>query len=351
MKPTVPGRAHAQGLDAIRFQTAVEAVRHLGCVQSQLHDMALWAISRRTPDLTKNDLDTAFARGDFLRTHVLRPTWHFIDPLDIHWLLSLTAPRIRQQMTSAWNVLGLTPQLIDRGSGVIVTTLADGRPHTRAELAASLASAGLESTGTHLVHQLMNAEISALIVNGPMRDKQHTYVLLDSVVKAPPAQPRDELLALVARRYVRGHGPFRDKDLAWWTSLTLTESRRAIELGELRPLNLDGQSYWAHEEPVGAEVPAAMLLSNFDEYISYARDLQDYERFDGTVNDLMRGSGLLVLDGQVAGSWTRKTKATTVDIEVHSTPRVTAGIRAALELEAQAYGRFLGRESHLHIAD
>jgi hypothetical protein len=183
-----------------------------------------------------------------------------------------------------------------------------------------------------------------------MRGKQHTYVPLDSVVEPPPVQPRDELLALIARRYARGHGPFRDKDLTWWTSLTLTDSRRAIELGELRPLDLHGQTYWAHDEPVDAGVPGAMLLSNFDEYISYARDPDDYARFDGTVSDLMRGSGLLALDGQLAGSWTRTVKADVVDIEVHSTPRVTAGVRAALELEAQAFGQFLGREPRLHFA-
>ena len=312
--------------------------------------MALWAVARRTPGLTKDDLDVAFARGDFLRTHVLRPTWHFVDPTDIHWMLTLTAPRIRQLMASSNNATGLTPDRLERGAAVVAEALADGAPRTRAELGEALAEAGLEHRGQPLIHTVMSAEISALIVNGPMRGKQHTYVPLDSVVEAPPAQPRDELLALVARRYARGHGPFRDKDLAWWTSLTLTESRRAIQLGELRPLDLDGQTYWAHDEPVEAGVPTAMLLSNFDEYISYARDADDYDRFDGTVSDLMRGSGLLALNGQLAGSWTRTVKANVVDIEVRSTPRVTAGIRAALELEGQVFGEFLGRESRLHIA-
>ncbi|MCW2800139.1 MAG: hypothetical protein JWQ70_1611 [Aeromicrobium sp.] len=311
--------------------------------------MALWAVARRTPGLTKDELDAAFARGDFLRTHVLRPTWHFIDPTDIHWMLTLTAPRIRQLMSSSLNAIGLTPDLLDRGAAVVAEALADGAPRTRAEVGTALAEAGLEHLGQPLIHTVMGAEIAALIVNGPMRGKQHTYVLLDSVVAAPPVQSRDELLALVARRYARGHGPFRDKDLAWWTSLTLTDSRRAIELGELRPLDIDGQTYWAHDEPVAGELPAAMLLSNFDEYISYARDSGDYDRFDGTVNDLMRGSGLLALDGQLAGFWTRTVKTTTVDIEVHSTPRVTPGIRAALELETQAFGAFLGRESRLRI--
>ncbi|MDX6278402.1 MAG: hypothetical protein QOJ72_2530 [Nocardioidaceae bacterium] len=349
MKPTVPGRAHAQGLDAPRFTSAVEVVRHLGCVQSQLHDMALWAVARRARALTMADLQAAFRRGDFLRTHILRPTWHYVDPTDIHWLMALTAPRIRQLMSSSWTSMGLTPQLIERGSQVIVDTLSDSEPRTRAELAASLDAAALQAAGNHLVHQLMNAEISLLVVNGPMRGKQHTYVLLDSVVETPPEQPRDELMALAARRYAHGHGPFRDKDLAWWTSLTLTESRRAIELGGLRPLDLDGQSYWTHDDPVSAELPPVMLLSNFDEYISYARDPQDYARVDVSVSDLMRGSGLLALDGQLAGSWTRNIRAGAVDIQVRSAPRITADIRAGLDLEARAYGEFLGLEPRLQI--
>ena len=157
----------------------------------------------------------------------------------------------------------------------------------------------------------MNAEISLLAANGPMRGKQHTYVAL------PPAtvtMTHDELLAEGARRYARGHGPFRDKDLAWWTSLTLTDSRRAIQLAELRPLDVDGQAYWTLDEPVDAEVPRAMLLSNFDEYISYARDPEDYEGFDGTVDDVMRGGGLLMIDGRLCGRWTRTITAKKVTI-------------------------------------
>jgi hypothetical protein len=140
--------------------------------------MALWAVARRTNGLTLADAQAAFDRGDFLRTHILRPTWHFIDPVDLPWLMALTAPRIRQIMASSWATLGLAPHLIDKGSDVIVAAVSDGEPHTRAEIAAALEAAGLQSTGTFLVHQLMNAEISLLIANGPMRGKQHTYVAL-----------------------------------------------------------------------------------------------------------------------------------------------------------------------------
>ena len=310
--------------------------------------MALWAVARRTNGLTLADAQAAFDRGDFLRTHILRPTWHFVDPADLPWLMALTAPRIRQIMTSSWAALGLAPRVIDKGSEVIVAAVSDGAPHTRAELAAALEAAGLEATGTFLVHQLMNAEISLLVANGPMRGKQHSYVAL------PPTtidMPHDELLAEGARRYARGHGPFRDKDLAWWTSLTLTDSRRAIQLAELRPLDVDGQTYWTLDEPLDAEVPRALLLSNFDEYISYARDPEDYTGFDGTVDDVMRGSGLVMIDGRLSGRWTRAITAKTVKIKIDRAPRLTAPIRRALDAEAAAFGDFVGREPELVIAD
>ncbi|MEV7397097.1 winged helix DNA-binding domain-containing protein [Aeromicrobium sp. NPDC092404] len=347
MKPNVPGRVHAQGLATPRLETAADVVRHLGCVQSQLHDMALWAVARRTPGLTYAEVQAAFARGDFLRTHILRPTWHFVDPADLPWLMALTAPRIRQVMTSSWNALGLSMELIDRGSEVIAAALADGEPHTRAELAEALEGAGLQATGTFLVHQLMNAEIRLLAANGPMQGKQHTYVALPPQPEAPA---HDELLAEAARRYARGHGPFRDKDLAWWTSLTLTDSRRAIELAGLRPLDVDGQAYWMIDEPVEAEVPRVMLLSNFDEYISYARDPEDYAGFDGTADDVMRGAGLLMIDGLLCARWSRTVSARTVTIVVDRAPRLTAAVRRALEAEAAAFGRFLNREPQLTLA-
>ncbi|VXB16818.1 DNA glycosylase AlkZ-like family protein [Aeromicrobium sp. 9AM] len=348
MKPTIPGRLHAQGLVSPRFDSAADVVRHLGCVQSQLHDMALWAVARRTTGLTLADAQAVFERGDFLRTHILRPTWHYVDPADLHWLMTLTAPRIRRLMNSSWAAMGLGQHLIDQGLEVIHATLADGAPHTRAELGAALVEAGLLGDGRFLVHQLMNAEISLLAANGPMRGKQHTYVAL-----APTTveQTYDELLAAAARRYAQGHGPFRDKDLAWWTSLTLTDSRRAIELGELRPLDVDGQAYWTLDGPVDAEVPRVMLLSNFDEYISYARDPEDYAGFDGTVDDVMRGSGLLMIEGRLCARWSRTVTAKAVTVVVDHPPRLSGPVRRALDAEVAAFGAFVDREPVLVLAD
>lgn len=343
MRP-VPGRAHAQGLDAPRFGTAGEVVRHLGAVQSQLHDLALWSVGRRTTGLRLADLQQAFERGEFLRTHVLRPTWHFVDPSDIGWLLALTAPRIARLIAAGNPAIGLTHDHLERGAEVIVAALADGEPCTRSELAEQLAEAGLPHAGQALAHVVMHAEINALIVNGPMRGKHHTYVRLTT---EPVLLTRDEQLAAVAVRYGRGHGPFRAKDLAWWTSLTLTDSRRAIELAGLPLMQIDDEAYAYVDPPVETEIPHVMLLSNYDEYISYARDPSDFTSFGGTATDIMRGAGLLMVDGRLAGLWARTITAKTVTIRITTEHVLTPRLRGAIDDEAAAFGTFLDRESEV----
>ncbi|MET1037537.1 MAG: winged helix DNA-binding domain-containing protein, partial [Aeromicrobium sp.] len=323
--------------------SAAEVVRHLGCVQSQLHDMALWSLARRLPGATLAGLQASFDDGEFLRTHVLRPTWHFVDIADVHWLQALTGPRVRRLVETTNRSIGLTTDVVDRAVAVVVEALADGRPRTRAELAAAVEEAGLPLPGQAMAHVLISAETDALIVNGPMRGKQHTYRLLPP---GPALPTRDEMLADIARRYARGHGPFRDKDLAWWTSLTLTDSRRAIDLGQLRPVD---EGCWTADEPVDADIPLVMLLPNYDEYISYARDPDDFTAFGGAATDILRGTGLLMVHGRLAGLWGRTITARRVTVEIAAAPRLTAPLRRALDDEAAAYGRFLERDAEVRL--
>lgn len=345
MKP-IPGRLHAQALVGSSLASATDVVRHLGAVQSQLPDMALWAVGRRLRDATLAELRESFDRGDFLRTHVLRPTWHFVVPEDVHWLQALTGHRVQRLLRTTNRSIALSDAVVERGVAVVVAALADGAARSRAELATALTDAGLAVTGQAVAHVVMSAETDALVVNGPMRGKQHTYRLLGA---SPPLPARDDMLADIARRYAQGHGAFRAKDLAWWTSLTLTDSRRAIRLADLRPADVPGDDHWMLDAPVEADVPRAMLLANFDEYISYARDPADRAGYNGTADDLMRGAGLLLVDGLIVGRWSRTISARRVAIEVEATPRITGPVRRALEAEAAAFGSFVGREPELVV--
>ena len=348
MKPALaPYRLGAQRLVGEQLQSPVHVVGHLGAVQSQLHDMALWAIARRC-GATSAEIQAAFARGDFLRTHVLRPTWHHVLPSDLRDLLEVTAPRVRQLMVSGNNYLGLTPERIERAADIACETVErSDEPLTRAELDTVLTDAGFPRVDNSLGHIMIHAELTGRIASGPVRGKQHTY---NPVALPESRRTPDERLAWIARLYGRGHGPFRDRDLAWWTSLTLTQSRRAIQLAELRPLELGGETYYVDDDPPPVDVPRAMLLANFDEFISYARDPDDFTGTGGRDwSMLMRSTGLLFVDGQLVGSWTRKLSSRTASLDVVAARRFPAAVRAEIEAEAGRFGAFVERPVDLEL--
>jgi hypothetical protein len=334
-----PYRLRAQRLVGPSLDSPAAVVGHLGAVQSQLPDMALWAIARRS-GATLSDVEAAFARADFVRTHVLRPTWHDVLAADLRDLLEVTAPRIRQAMASNNRRDGLERDVIERWAGLAIEVVREHAPVTRLEVERHLVDAGFKREGNSLAHVMIEAELTGDIHSGPMRGKQHTYVAADL---PPSRRTPDERLAWLARTYGRGHGPFRDKDLAWWTTLTLSQARRAIELADLDAVELDGERHHLVEPIDGAQVPRAMLLSNFDEFISYARDPGDYAFVGGNVGLVMRATGLLFVDGAVAGSWTRSLTAAEARLDVVPTTSIAPAVQAAIEAEAERYAAFADR--------
>lgn len=336
-----PYRLASQRLVGEPLASPADVVGHLGAVQSQLHDMALWAIGRRC-DSTLAEVEQSFERGDFVRTHVLRPTWHHVRRDDLGDLLAITAPRIRRAAASGEKQMGFGADAMERAVEIFIQAVIDDGPLTRAEANARLESAGISRVGNSLAHIAMHAELTGRIHNGPLHGKQHTYVAAD----LPRSNRSDEeRLAWLATTYGRGHGPFRDRDLAWWATLTLTQAREAIALAGLEPIELAGDTYYlrpgAARQPV--DVPRALLLANFDEFISYARDPGDFAGTGGRDwSMLMRATGLLFIDGQLAGSWTRSRRAKEVLIEVVPSNRVTRPVRLAIEEEAARYADFVG---------
>ena len=341
----VPLRLRPQRLAGDPLPSPADVVAHLGAVQSQDHGMSLWSVGRRC-GASMADVEKSFARGDFVRTHVLRPTWHHVLRNDLTDLLEVTAPRIERLLSTGNRAMKFPDERMRDGADVVGAAVEADGPLTRRELAERLEAAGFEHAGVQLVHMVMFAEITGRIVSGPLHGKQHTYVTADLPSSRRTA---DERLAWIAQTYARGHGPFQARDLAWWTSLTLTQARRAIELSELRPVALDGEEYVADHEPAPVGVPRALLLSNFDELISYVRDPADLEQLGGNRDTFMRSSGLLFVDGRIAGFWTRAVKADEVAVSVTAIVKIDAGVRSAIESEAAAFGRFCDRAPVLQI--
>ncbi len=341
-------RLYNQGIGGARFGAPAEVVDWLVAVQAQDYAGAKWSVGLRMNRATDKDLDRAFADGAILRTHALRPTWHFVTPADIRWLLALTAPRVHRVNAAWYRRLQLDDAVLRRTRTVLADALRDGNHLTRSELGEALQQAGIEASDRQrLAYIMMAAELDGLVCSGPRRGKQFTYALLGE--RAPGAQTlrREEALAELARRYFASRGPATVQDLAKWSGLTVADASRGLEeiKGQLQGETVEGRAYWYSPStpPVSAVAPAAHLLSVYDEYFSGYQDrsaIQDpgtAARLAALGNDL---SYITLIDGQIAGTWKRTLRKDAVIVEINHFRRLTEGEDRAVALAARRYADF-----------
>jgi hypothetical protein len=363
LNPIACRRLANQHLLAPHLSAAVEVVRALAAVQAQDYAAAKWAIAQRTTGLTDARIEQAFASGAILRTHVLRPTWHFILPEDVRWMLALTAPRIRGAMAYYDRQLELDAKEFRKSNAAIVRALRDGEQPTRAELAAVLRRAGVNvSSGQRVGNVLIRAELDGVIISGPRRGKQFTYALFDDRVPAAPggaggARDRDEALGDLTGRYFATRGPATARDFAWWSGLATADAKRGIEIAarSLAREMHDGSTYWSAPAPAPAPNPTgrtsarwtrvAHLLPNYDEYFVGFKDRSAFAerlragRAQSRVDALM--GHVLFLDGQLVGGW-RRTLGTTAEVELDLLVPLTAPERKLVRRAVERFGQFLG---------
>ena len=343
--------------------SAVDVVRWFGAVQSQDLPGALWAVSQRMgPRTTLADLEASFDAGEIVRTHALRPTWHFVAPDDLRWIQALTGPRVRQG-NAALNrrALHLTDQDYATAIRVIQDELRGGRIRTRDDFREPLAAAGLAIREPIVLAFLaMEAELTAVISSGPRIGRQATtYALVDERIPPTPARDRDDALRDLTTRYFSSHGPALVRDMSWWSGLTASDVRRGIELaaGALERRTIDGREYVAATggfEPAAVEAPFVRLLSNYDEYLGSYVDYSPI--FDPalpkarTVADVL-GSHIVIRDGFVVGGWRRAVRPKALGVTVTLILPLDAAERDALVTEADGFGRFFGLPVELRFND
>jgi hypothetical protein len=342
-------RLHNQGITPATFTKPRDVVEWLAAVQAQDYAGAKWALGLRLQGATDDEVDHAFAEGAILRTHLLRPTWHFVTPADIRWLLALTAPRVHAVNASMYRKLELDNTTFKRSHAALAKALQGGRQLTREELRGVLHKAGIATdSGLRLGYILMHAELDGIVCSGARRGKQFTYALLDE--RAPHAKmlEREEALAELARRYFLSRGPATVQDFAKWSGLTITDARHGLEAvkAQLRQEVVDGQSYWFSTSRPSARAvsPSAYLLSVYDEYISGYQDRSAIVDPRHAARLWAMGNALsyiIVVDGQVVGTWKRTLRKGTVMIETNIFKRLTKAEKRAVAVAADRYGAFL----------
>ena len=323
----------------------------MGAVQSQDHGPAKWSLAQRTAGLDDESIQRSFDEGSILRTHVLRPTWHFVTPDDIRWVLDLTGPRVQGVLAHYYRREGLDEELRGRTNSILEKALGNESYLTRKEIQQRLAGAGIQAGGMILGFLLGNAELEGLICSGPMRGKQHTFALLEE--RAPSARklPREEAVAELTRRYFTSHGPATAKDFRWWSSLTLTDIKNGIESVKEHLIEtvVDDISYWSAPLPSSTppNPPKALLLQGYDEYIvgySESKWLLDISR-TGAPGNGSTFIGVILLGTQVRGSWKRTITKDSVHFELAPSPAFDESQLSDVQREAERHAAFLGLPS------
>ncbi len=179
-----------------------DVVRWHGAMQAQDYGPAKWSVAQRAEGLVDEDVDRAVASGAIVRTHVLRPTWHFVARDDIRWMLALTGPRVHRHNGPRYRELGLDGKTLARCESVIVSGLEDGNRLTRPEIASLLERRRIDTSGQRIAYMLLHCELEGAIGSGGLAGKQQTYARLDERVPAGRPFNRDESLVELTRRYL-----------------------------------------------------------------------------------------------------------------------------------------------------
>jgi hypothetical protein len=338
-------RLQNQRLAATEFSEPVEVVRWLGAVQSQDYPAAKWALGQRLKHGTEALIDRAFDEGAILRTHVMRPTWHFVAPEDIRWLLKLTGPRIRKASAHAFRGFGLDLAVLKKSEKILSRILKNNTFLTRAEIRAALAKSGLEpGEPTRLAYILISAEINGLICSGGRKGKQFTYALLDERAPSVRELTREDSIAELTRRYFRSHGPATLADYVWWSGMTRTDANAGIEMlgNELSSAEDDEKQFWFVSER-SSDAQNVQLLPPFDEFwVGY---LDRSHSISAASVELSRnplfGSSVLI-NGKLVGTWTREFSKGSGAVVVKPFTKLRRVDWVAIKDEVVKYSEFIG---------
>jgi len=337
------------------FKNSAEVVHWFGAMQAQDFAAAKWAIAIRSKNQTDVDIEQAFNEGKILRTHIMRPTWHFVMPADIRWMLALTSPRVQAFNGYYYRKSGFDKTIFKKSNEIIKQALRGGKQLTSSELNMLLQKAKIPTKDIGLSYALMQAELEAIICSGPRRDKQFTYMLLDERVPKVKEISQDEALAELIKRYFQSHGPAQLRDFVWWSGLSVADAKKGTELvgSELYKEEREGKTYWCLESAkVVQNSQDGFLIPGFDEYFIAYKDRNDildkkYAKYLNQGGGMVNGA--IIVEGKMVGCWKRIFEKSNVAITIQLFKKVTSSQMHSFGKQVERYGHFVDMPASLHI--
>ncbi|MDR2065377.1 MAG: winged helix DNA-binding domain-containing protein [Prevotellaceae bacterium] len=315
-------RTISQQLVKPAFENAKDVVSWMGAIQAQDYNMCKWAIGVRLKSATISDVETALRKGEILRTHVMRPTWHLVAAEDIRWMLDLCKEKIKAASASRDKYLEITEKLFSQTNNLIAKMLEGNNHLTRCEIADNLNKSGIKINAARMVHFMYRAEAEGIVCSGADKEKQQTYALIDERIKATKKLNKDEALVKLATKYFKSHSPACLHDFNWWSGLSIVDSKLAINLidSDLIKEKTSTSILFIHKSvKLKSDFEeCACLLPAFDEYIiSYKnRDSvidRQYQAQAFTKNGIFHP--VIMYNGKITGIWNKIINKNRVEIK------------------------------------
>jgi len=314
-------RLRSQQLVNPVFDNPKDLVSWMGAIQGQDYTMTKWAVGIRLKNPSLKAVEEAFERGEILRTHVMRPTWHLVTSEDIRWMVKLSGKKIRSAWGSMDKEWGIDEKLLNKCNKKLEKIL-EGKHLTKQEVAAELERAGILGDVARINRFMLYAEAEGIVCSGVDKNKKPTYALLEERVAPCKELNKDEALAKLATMYFRSHSPATLNDFIWWSGLTITQARHAIGLieGELIKDKLETENSYVHQShstDVALE-DSLHLLPPYDEYLISYKDrtaVLNVEHHPKAFTNYGIFYPVIMYNGHVAGNWKKTVKKGEIIIE------------------------------------
>ncbi|HEX7059316.1 MAG TPA: winged helix DNA-binding domain-containing protein [Solirubrobacterales bacterium] len=337
-REVVAARLAAQGLSGAPARDPVAVAERLLAIQGQDPRGARLAIRARSSGLSVTDVDRALSDRSLLITWLNRGTLHLVRSEDYPWLQALTTPPLLTGNARRLAQEEVTADAADRGVATVERALADEGPLTRPQLRERLDSTGVRTEGQALVHLLMLACLRGIAIRGPMAGKHHAYALTRDWLGPIDPVDRDVALAELARRYLVGHGPADDRDLAKWAGLPLRDARAGLAAIGSELVERDDGLIQLTGQPPAEDAPPPKLLGPYDPvlhgWVSRDSILGDHRHLV-TSNGLFRAFAMV--DARAVATWS----GSNGKVAIEPLEPISAKDTAALEADARDVTRFL----------
>jgi len=347
-------RLQNQQIASGKFKNVQDLVHWMGAMQAQDFSMVNWALGVRIPNATEQTIAEAYRRGEIIRTHLLRPTWHIVSSTDIYWILGLTAPHIKRLLRSRHRDLELSESTINKSKSVLEKLLVGGKHLTREEIMLQLRNAGISTEGQRASHLMMICELDGILCSGKPNGKIQTYTLLEEWVPKTSSFNRESALAELAKRYFTSHGPATIQDFIWWSGLPVKDAKNGLEIiqADFISEKIEEQIYWHSGSFPDSDYQGgkAYLIAAYDEFIISYRDrsaslLVDDHKKAISENGFFRP--IVVVDGKVCGTWKHQQMKDKILIFPEYFRPITSKEKEQIEEASKRYGHFLNQETEL----